>query len=89
MSDMKRWRGLKDLVRDAVVEGSAAIERLQTETAARPFAIFERVPGVAKPAHVVHVVHDAAVAGTHVSIRAVTRVVSRGLDVALDALERE
>ena len=67
----------------------AAIQRLQTDTAARPFSVLERVPGVAGPARVVHVVHDAAVAGTHVSIRAVTQVVSKGLDVALDALERD
>jgi hypothetical protein len=88
MSDMKRWRGLMNLVREAVVHGSTAVEEIQVKTAARPFGVLEQVPGLAAPARVVHAVHDAAVATTHISIRAVTKLVATSLDVALDVVEK-
>ena len=87
MNDLKRWRGLKDLARDAVLHGSAAVERIQMSTAARPFGILEAVPGIAAPARAVHAVHDLAVAGTHLSIRAVAKLVATGVGRALDAVE--
>ncbi len=41
MTDLKRWRGLLALVRDAVEHSSRAVERIQLDVAERPFAILE------------------------------------------------
>jgi hypothetical protein len=68
-----RWRGLAALVVDAVDAGSRAIERVQHATAARPFAILERIPPIAPVARVAHVAHDAGVTGVHLVIRAVAQ----------------
>jgi hypothetical protein len=84
---MKRWRGLGALVRDAVEHGSRAVERIQKETAARPFAILEAIPGVAGPTRVVHVIHDATVSGVHGTIRVVNHGVGAVLDGVLAAVE--
>lgn len=85
---MQRWRGLKSLVVDAVEHGSRAIERVQKETAARPFAILEMIPPIAAPAKVVHVIYDASVSVTHGTIRLVNSAVSGALDVVIDVVEK-
>jgi hypothetical protein len=83
MSTMKKWRGVAALVADAVEHGSLAVERVQKETAARPFAILEAIPVVAEPTRVVHVIHDATVTGVHGAVRLVSRAVAKVIDVAL------
>lgn len=85
---MKKWRGLTTLVQDAVDHGSLAIERLQKEAAARPFAILEAIPPIATPAKVIHALHDASVAGIHAAIRLVARVVGGTVDAVLAACDR-
>jgi hypothetical protein len=80
----KRWRGLKNLVADAVVHGSAAVEKIHLTTTKRTFDVLEAIPGIALPAKPIHVVHDVAVRATYGSIRAVTAVVSGVLDVVID-----
>lgn len=89
MSDLSRWRGLVALVRDAVDHGSRAVEKVQLETAGRPFAVLQAIPGVAEPTRVVHVVHDATVSGVHGIIRGVTRVVATTVDVALQVAQEQ
>lgn len=84
---LKRLRGLKALLQEAVVEGSRAVERVQVETAARPFAVLEALEPVAAPARAVHAVHDAVVAGSHGMVRLWARGIGAALDVALDAAE--
>jgi hypothetical protein len=84
---VKRWRGLKSLVADAVEHGSRAVEKVHKEIADKPFAILEAIPPIRVPAKVVHVIHDAAVTTTHVAIRAVNVAVSASLDVAIDMVE--
>ncbi|MGH7294909.1 MAG: hypothetical protein ACRELB_08250 [Polyangiaceae bacterium] len=88
MSELGRWRGLVALVRDAVEHGSRAVERIQLETARRPFVVLEHIPGVAEPTRLVHAVHDATVTGVHGVVRAVARGVGATVDVALAAAER-
>jgi len=83
MRDLQRWRGLVALVRDAVEHGSRAVERIQIETAGRPFAVLEAIPGVEEPTRLVHGIHDATVTGVHGIIRGVTRVVATTVDVGL------
>ena len=76
-------------MRDAVEHGSRAVERVQIETARRPFAVLEQVPGVAQPARVVHVAHDASVAAVHGIIRGVNAVVGAAVDVVLRQAEKK
>jgi hypothetical protein len=87
--DLSRLRGARKLVTDAVEHGSEAVERVHLATAARPFGILEKIPGVAEPARVVHTVHDATTKLVYVSIRAVNRVVGAALDVAIDVAEKK
>jgi hypothetical protein len=86
--DAKRWRGLKSLVVDAVEHGSMAIERVQKETARRPFSILESIPPIAAPVRGIHLVHDASVSGVHGIIRLVTRTVGGTIDIVIDEIER-
>lgn len=74
---MKRslWRGVVALVGDAVEHGSRAIERVQLETAERPFTILEHIPPVAPVARVVHFAHDATVKTVHGAIRGINAAV--------------
>lgn len=90
MSDtLRRWRGLKQLVESAVENGSIAVERLQKETARRPFTILEAIPPIAAPVRGIHELHDHIVTAVHGSIRITTRVVGQCLDVVLDTLDPE
>jgi hypothetical protein len=89
MSDMRRWRGLVALVRDAVEHGSRAVEKVQLETAGRPFGILEQIPAVAEPTRMVHVIHDATVSGVHGVVRAVNRALGTTIDVVLRVAEEK
>jgi hypothetical protein len=84
MSAKKRLRGLRALLEDVVDHGSKAVEEVHKATAARTFTVLEAIPPIATPAKVIHVVHDASLTGIYGVIRAVNRVVAKGLDVALD-----
>jgi len=87
MTDVKRWRGLRALIGDAVEHGSSAIERVHLETARRPFAIIEQIPGIGDRAHTVHQIHDSLVSTVYDTIRGVNRAVGGAIDAALDHLE--
>lgn len=87
MKDIKRLRGLAALVADAVEHGTSAVERVHLATAARPFAILERIPPTALVARGVHVTHDAIASGVYGSIRAVNRLARTAASMALDAAE--
>ena len=80
---MNRWRGLVSLVRDSVEHGSIAIEKLQKQSAGRPFRLLEQLPPIALPVRVVHAIHDGSVTVTHTAIRLANRVVAGALDVVL------
>lgn len=82
-----RLKGLVALAAAAVEHGSAAIEKVQLDTAGRTFGILEAIPPLTAPAKIVRVVHDASVKTTHGSIRLVTAIVKGGLDVAIDVVE--
>jgi hypothetical protein len=83
-----KWRGAVALVRDAVEHGSRSVQRIQIESARRPFAILELIPGVAEPTRVVHGVHDASVTAVHEIIRGVNVVVGKAVDFALREAEK-
>ena len=84
---MQRWRGLKSLVVDAVEHGSRAVERVQKETARRPFEILAMIPPLEAPVKGIHLIHDTAVGGVHGMIRFVNKVVGGSLDVVIDVVE--
>jgi len=84
---MDRWRGLKALVVDAVENGSRAVERIQMETAKKPFDLLEQIPPLQVPVKGIREIHDTAVAGVHGMIRLVNRVTGQTLDLVLDAVE--
>jgi hypothetical protein len=88
MTDLGKWKGLGELIVDGVEHGSHAVERIQLETAHRPFSLLEQIPVVAPVATAVHVAHTAAVTATHATIRRVTRAVGSLLDVTLSAAEK-
>lgn len=87
MSTLKRLRGLRALVGEAIEHGSKAVEEVHKATAARTFFVLEAIPPIAKPAKVVHIVHDASLTGIYGMIRVVNRVVGKSLDVAIDVAE--
>jgi hypothetical protein len=88
--ERKRLRGLVMLVRDAVEHGSRAVEKVHLETARRPFAILEHVPGIETPTKIVHAVHDLTVASVYETIRVVNRVVGSTVDLVIEhAPERD
>ena len=85
---MQRWRGLKALVVDAVEHGSRAVERIQMETAKKPFDLLEQIPPLEVPVKGIREIHDTAVSGIHGMIRLVNRVTGQTLDLVLDTVER-
>jgi hypothetical protein len=87
MADLKRLRGLRALIEDAVTHGSGAIERVHLATAARPFAVLENIPPTALVARGVHVAHDAIAMSVYGTIRATARLVGAAATIALDIAE--
>ncbi|MGO9839435.1 MAG: hypothetical protein ACLP1X_35090 [Polyangiaceae bacterium] len=87
MVDLKRLRGLRALIEDAVEHGSGAIERVHLATAARPFAVLERIPPTALVARSVHVAHDAIATSVYGTIRATNRLLGAAAAIALDVAE--
>ncbi|WP_437833008.1 hypothetical protein [Sorangium sp. So ce1153] len=86
---MERWRGLKNLVEDAVDHGSRAVERLQKHAAKRPFDLLEQIPPLRAPVRGVRLIHDATLSGVHQAIRLVNRAVGSTVDVVLDLVEQK
>ena len=88
MSDMGRWRGAAALLCDAVEHGSRAVERVQIETARRPFALLAFIPVVRGPTRIVHAAHDASVIAVHETIRLVNGAAFATVDFALRLAEK-
>jgi len=87
MVDLKRLRGLQALIEDAVDHGTGAVERVHLATAARPFAVLERIPPTALVARGIHVAHDTIASSVYGTIRVTTRLVGAAATVALDIAE--
>jgi hypothetical protein len=85
---MKKLRGVKALVQDAVDKGATAVEQVHKRTAAVPFELLQKVPPLAAPVRGVHQVYDLAVSGSYGMVRLVNRMVGKAVDVALDVLEQ-
>lgn len=85
--DVKKLRGLKAMVQDAVVNGAKSIEQVHKATAARPFQVLEKIPAIAAPTSAVHAIHDSIVTSTYAATRSITELVGKGLDAALNAVD--
>lgn len=86
---MDRWRGLKDLVQDAVDHGSRSVERLQKHAAKLPFDLLEQIPPIAAPVRGIRLIHDTTLSGVHGAIRLVNRAVGGTVDVVLSLVEQK
>jgi hypothetical protein len=87
VSTLTKWRGLAALMVDAVTHGSHAIERIQKETADRPFTLLEQIPKIAPATRVAHMAFDTSVASVHLAIRLVARGVGGAVDLGLGLAE--
>jgi len=85
---MTRWRGLKDLLVDAVHHGVTAVEGVHRRTMRATVEVIALAPGMAGPARTVGAVQDAACAATYETIRLVNGLVGAAADIAFDAVER-
>jgi len=82
---VKRWRGLKDLIEDAIDQGSRAIEEVHGQAGRWVFDLLERVPPLATPARLARSLQQTVVARTYGTIRLVNRVVGGIIGIAIDA----
>jgi hypothetical protein len=85
---MSRWRGLKDLLQEAVEKGTTAVEHVHKDVARKPFAILQHVPLLASPARVGWSLVERVISETYQTIRLVNRVVGDLAGEALDAADR-
>ena len=69
MNEIKRWRGLKRLLQDAVVHGATAIEQVHLKTAERPFEVLKRIPPLEASVSDVRAIHDTLVSTAYGSVR--------------------
>ncbi len=84
---MERWRGLKDLVQDAIDQGSTAVEQVHQQVARRTFDILEYVPPLAEPARRARLLQEAVIGGAYDAIRLVNRVVGAVAGAVMDVVE--
>jgi hypothetical protein len=84
---MTRWRGLKDLIVDAVHHGATGVETVHRRTAQTTIDVIARVPGLGGPARAVGAVQDAAIGATYEAIRRVNGAVGAVVGLVLDAAE--
>ncbi|MGZ6126482.1 MAG: hypothetical protein ACXWLR_16045 [Myxococcales bacterium] len=85
---LKRLRGVAALLGEAMEQGTLAIEGLHKGTAARPFAILERIPPTAPPARLIRVVHDGVSSVVYGIVRGSGRLMRKAVSLAFDAAER-
>ncbi len=84
---VKRWRGLKDLIEDAIDQGSTAVGEIHGQAGRWVFDLLERVPPLAAPARLARSLQQAIVARTYGSIRLVNRLVGGIVAIAIDVAE--
>jgi hypothetical protein len=89
MNARARWVGLSSMLKDAVEQGSIAVEKIHMATARRPFAILESIPALGPPAELVHEVHDLIVTSTYKQIRFWNSAVQKVVQVALTEGSKE
>ncbi len=84
---MNRWRGLAELLRDAVVHGSSAVEKVHRGVADTSFDVLEAIPSTAVPARAVRLAHDAVLTVTYGAVRLGARAGAKAAQIAIAAAE--
>lgn len=84
---MTRWRGLAELVQDAVHHGSLAVERVHQRVARTPLEILAIVPPLATGARRLADCQAAAIGATYHAIRGVNGTVAAIAFAVADAAE--
>jgi len=80
-----RWRGVVELVQDAVHHGTLGVERIHQRVARRPLDVVAHVPPLAGAARCVAGCQAAVIEATYAAIRVVNGVVGAVAGAALDA----
>ncbi|HEX7667048.1 MAG TPA: hypothetical protein VF407_21105 [Polyangiaceae bacterium] len=83
MSSLEKWRGVKDLVVDAVDHGSQAIEKIHLASSQRVFGVIRMVPGADVPARLVENIYEGSVKRSYGSVRFVAKLVGGAVDFGL------
>ena len=87
----ERWKGLAELVRDAVHHGTLGVEEVHQRVAATPLELIALVPPLAAPARWLAGCQRELIATTYTTIRAANAaagaLVGVGLDLAARARE--
>jgi pimeloyl-ACP methyl ester carboxylesterase len=84
---MKRWRGVKQLVHDAVDATTALVEEGHESTSRAVMRVLDQIEPVAAPAHAVDDIRRFTTRGVLATVRAVNRAVEVITDVGFDAAE--
>jgi hypothetical protein len=85
---MTRWRGLVELLQDAVHHGTIAVEQVHQSVARTPWQVLARVPPLAPAARSAAAWQATVIGGTYGTIRAVSGAVGAALGACLDAAAR-
>lgn len=85
---LKRWRGLKALIHDAVDRTTELVDEGHESTSRSVMRVAGALPPLAEPAQAVDGVRRVTTRGVLASIRAVNRLVEAVTDVGLDVAER-
>lgn len=86
---MRRWRGLKSLVHDAVDHTADLVEAANASTARTVVGLLSHVAPLAAPARVVGALHGAATAGVVAAVKGVNRAVEAVTEAGLDRATRD
>lgn len=86
---MRRWRGLKSLVHDAVDHTADLVEAANASTARTVVGLLSHVAPLAAPARVVGALHGAATAGVVAAVKGVNRAVQVVTEAGLDRATRD
>jgi hypothetical protein len=84
---MTRWRGLAELVQDAVHYGTLAVERVHQRVARTPFEFLACVPPLAATAQGIAAFQATVIGATYTAIRGVNCTVGAAAVVALEAVD--
>jgi hypothetical protein len=85
---MKRWRGLSDLVQDAVQHGTATVEKVHQQVARTPLDLLAHVPPLASTARWMADRQASLIAATYGTIREVSAAMGALVGTCIDVVER-
>ncbi len=81
---MRRWRGLKSMVHDAVDRTADLVEEANASVVRTALGLLTRIEPLAEPARTVGALHGVATAGVVAAVKAVNRAVEGVTDAGLD-----